>query len=176
MWCPIKIKAAAESLRHLLGGLWLSGLRLGESLSLTWHQSADGIRVNVDKDQDVCLMTDGGNQKNRQTLVYPHVDEFAEFLLAVPEDQRAGFIFNAMGTNGKVIPAADYFQIDVEVIYSRPKSRQWLFGCGEHRRPQCRIENVAVIPFRRIISCEIGSTRQPDLYVVASVICWNWPL
>ena len=132
--------------------------------------------MNVDEDQDVCLMTDGGNQKNRQTLVYPHVDEFAEFLLAVPEDQRAGFIFNAMVTNGKVISAADYFQIDVEVIYSRPKSRQWLHGCGEHRRPQCQIENVAVIPFRRIISCEVGSTRHPDFDVLASVIGRSWPL
>jgi integrase len=106
-WSPVAVKAAAESLRHLLRGLWLSGLRLGEALSLTWDQWADGIRVNVDEDQDVCLMIDGGNQKNRQALTYPVVDDFAEFLLAVPEDKREGFVFNAMAVSGKVSRRVD---------------------------------------------------------------------
>ena len=30
----------------------------------------------------------------------------------------------------EVIPAADHFQIDVEVIVSLPTARQWLHGCG----------------------------------------------
>jgi len=106
-WSPVMVKAAAESLRHLLRGLWLSGLRLGEALSLTWDQWADGIRVNVDEDQDVCLMIDGGNQKNRQALTYPVVDDFAEFLLAVPEDKREGFVFNAIAVSGKVSRRVD---------------------------------------------------------------------
>ena len=106
-WSPVAVKAAAESLRHLLRGLWLSGLRLGEALSLTWDQWADGIRVNVDEDQDVCLMIDGGNQKNRQALTYPVVDDFAEFLLAVPKDKREGFVFNAIAVSGKVSRRVD---------------------------------------------------------------------
>jgi integrase len=106
-WSPVRVKAAAESLRHLLRGLWLSGLRLGEALSLTWDQWADGIRVNVDEDQDVCLMIDGGNQKNRQALTYPVVDDFAEFLLAVPENEREGFVFNAMAVSGAVSRRVD---------------------------------------------------------------------
>ena len=97
----------AESLRHLMRGLWLSGLRLGEALSLTWDQWADGIRVSVDEDNDVCLMIDGGNQKNRQALTYPVVDDFAEFLLQTPENERQGFVFNAMGQNGKVSRRVD---------------------------------------------------------------------
>lgn len=98
---------AAESLRYLMRGLWLSGLRLGEALSLTWDQWADGIRVSVDEDSDVCLMIDGGNQKNRQALTYPVVDEFAEFLLQTPERERKGFVFNAMGQNGKLSRRVD---------------------------------------------------------------------
>ncbi|MCA9051948.1 MAG: site-specific integrase [Planctomycetaceae bacterium] len=98
---------AAESLTYLLRGLWLSGLRLGEALSLTWDQWADGIRVSVDEDNDVCLMIDGGNQKNRQALTYPVVDDFAEFLLQTPDKQREGFVFNAMGQNGKVSRRVD---------------------------------------------------------------------
>ncbi len=56
-------------------GLWLFGLRIGEALSLTWDQWADGIRVQVDEDNDVCLLIDSEDQKNRQTQVYPVVDE-----------------------------------------------------------------------------------------------------
>ena len=87
--------ADSESLRHLMRGLWLSGLRLGEALNLTWDQWADGIRVNVDPDGDVCLMIDGDNQKSGQALVYPLVDDFAEFLKETPQDQRQGFVFDA---------------------------------------------------------------------------------
>jgi len=83
-----------DSLNHLLRGLWLSGLRLGEALNLTWDQWADGIRVNVDSDGDVCLMIDGDNQKSGQALVYPLVDDFADFLKETPDDQRDGFVFN----------------------------------------------------------------------------------
>ncbi len=92
-----RIPAAIESLRHLLRGLWLSGLRLGEALSLTWDQWSDGIRVEIDSDNDVCLMIDGENQKNRQALTYPVVDDFANFLLSTPECDRHGFVFNPMG-------------------------------------------------------------------------------
>lgn len=103
----VKSPEAADSLKYLLRGLWLSGLRLGEALSLTWDQWADGIRVNVDEDNDVCLMIDGDNQKNRQALTYPVVDDFAEFLLQTPENEREGFVFNAMGQNGKVSRRVD---------------------------------------------------------------------
>jgi integrase len=103
----VKSPESTRSLEYLLNGLWLSGLRLGEALTLTWNQWADGIRVNVDEDNDVCLMIDGDNQKNRQALTYPVVDDFAEFLLQTPEDEREGFVFNAMGANGKVSRRVD---------------------------------------------------------------------
>lgn len=83
-----------DSLTYLLRGLWLSGLRLGEALRLTWDQWADGIRVNVDSDGDICLMIDGDNQKSGQALVYPLVDDFADFLKETPDDQREGFVFS----------------------------------------------------------------------------------
>ena len=103
----VKTPEAVESLQHLLRGLWLSGLRLGEALSLTWDQWADGIRVNVDEDNDICLMIDGDNQKNRQALTYPVVDDFADFLLKTRKDDRQGFVFNATGSNGKVSRRVD---------------------------------------------------------------------
>lgn len=103
----VTVVEAEASLRYLLRGLWLSGLRLGEALLLTWDQWADGIRVRIDGKRDVCLMIDGENQKNRKTQVYPVVDEFGEFLLETPEDERIGFVFNPMGINGRVSRRVD---------------------------------------------------------------------
>ena len=37
----------ADSFVFLLRGLWLSGLRLGEALNLTWDEWSDGIRVDT---------------------------------------------------------------------------------------------------------------------------------
>lgn len=101
------ITAAANSMRHLLNGLWLSGLRLGEALALTWDQWSDGIRIRIDDDGDVCLMIDGENQKNRKSQVYPVVDDFAEFLLSTPEEERKGFVFNVFRLNGTVSRRVD---------------------------------------------------------------------
>jgi len=42
----------------------------------------------------VCLLIDSEDQKNRQTQVYPVVDDFADFLLKTPKEQRVGFVFN----------------------------------------------------------------------------------
>jgi len=53
------VTQSADSMKLLLKGLWLSGLRLGEALNLTWVQWSEGIRVHVDEDGDVCLMIDG---------------------------------------------------------------------------------------------------------------------
>lgn len=98
----VKFKPAADSLRHLMWGLWHSGLRIGEALSLTWDQWADGIRVRVDDENDVSLLIDSEDQKNRQTQAYSVVDEFGEFLLQTPPEQRVGCVFNPYRSRGKV--------------------------------------------------------------------------
>ena len=91
-----------DSLKYLLRGLWLSGLRLGEALSLTWDQWADGIRVDIDEDSDVFLLIDGDNQKNGKAQQYPVVDDFAKFLLKTPESNRKGFVFDTTGPRGNI--------------------------------------------------------------------------
>lgn len=94
------------SLMYLMNGLWLSGLRIGEALLLTWDQWADGIRIQVE-DGDVYLLIDAGDQKNRETVLYPVVDDFAEFLLQTPPEQRTGFVFNPQRGRGKVSRRVD---------------------------------------------------------------------
>ena len=75
--------------------LWLSGLRLGEALGLTWDQWADGIRVDV-SGKFVKLLIPAEAEKGGRDRIYPVTPDFAEFLLAVPEDQRTGYVFNVV--------------------------------------------------------------------------------
>ncbi len=82
-----------DSIRYLLRGLWLSGLRLGEALSLTWDQWADGIRVDT-SGQFVMLLIPMESDKGGQDRVYPVTPDFAEMLLSVPKEQRTGKVFN----------------------------------------------------------------------------------
>jgi len=82
-----------DSIRFLLNGLWLSGLRLGEALSLTWDQWADSIRVDI-SGKFVKLLIPLEAEKGGQDRVYPVTPDFAEFLRSVPAAQRQGLVFN----------------------------------------------------------------------------------
>lgn len=53
-----------ESLRFLLRGVWLSGLRLGEARSLTRHLWADGIHVDLSP-EFVQLLIGAESEKER---------------------------------------------------------------------------------------------------------------
>ena len=83
---------AAESWRHYLRGLWWSGLRLEESLELYW-----------DRDDKLCVDLTGKYpmlhipaelEKGHQDRLHPIAPEFAEFLLATPEADRIGRVFD----------------------------------------------------------------------------------
>ncbi len=75
-----------EVWRHYLEGLWLSGLRLSESVSLCW-------------DRDDCLSVDLSGKypalrgQTSRDRVMPITPEFAVFLLATPEEGRHGRVF-----------------------------------------------------------------------------------
>ena len=90
-----RVVARRQSFKFLLQGLWLSGVRLGEALNLTWDQWADGIRVDADG-EFVKLLIPAESEKGSRDRVYPVTPDFAEFLLAVPEDQRTGYVFNVV--------------------------------------------------------------------------------
>lgn len=88
-----------ESFRFLLRGLWLSGLRLGEALTLTWDQWADGIRVDL-SGQYAKLLIAAEDEKGGKDRVYPMTPDFAEFLQAVPKESRKGFVFSPILSRG----------------------------------------------------------------------------
>jgi integrase len=76
---------------RLLRGLWLSGLRLGEALTVSWDQDAP---FSVDlTGRRPALRIFAEAQKARRDDVIPLTPDFAEFLQATPEAERVGRVF-----------------------------------------------------------------------------------
>lgn len=83
-----------ESWRYYLQGLWWSGLRLAESLELWWDRD-DRLCVDLSGDFPM-LWIPAECEKGHQDRLLPIAPEFAEFLLATPESERKGRIFNPL--------------------------------------------------------------------------------
>lgn len=90
--------AAVASWRHYLTGLWLSGLRLTESLEVYW--------VRPDR---LCIDLDGKRprlripvelEKGHRDRLLPITPDFAEYLLATAEADRRGPIFRPLMPSG----------------------------------------------------------------------------
>jgi integrase len=85
----------AEVWKSYLTGLWLSGLRLEESLVLSWDLDAP---ISVDlSGKRPRLRIDAEAEKGHRNRLLPVTPDFAEFLLATPEDQREGKVFRVDG-------------------------------------------------------------------------------
>jgi integrase len=82
----------AESWRHYLRGLWWSGLRLEESLMLTWDDDSM-LRVLLTGKYPM-LHIPAELEKGNKDRLLPIAPEFGEFLLATLETERTGFVFN----------------------------------------------------------------------------------
>ena len=82
----------APSWEHYLNGLWLSGLRLKESLELSWD---DEGKLCVDlSGEHPTLQIPAELEKGHRDRLWPIAPEFAEFLLETPEGGRTGYVFN----------------------------------------------------------------------------------
>ncbi len=76
---------------RFIEGLWLSGLRLSEALSLTWDQ--DGLFcVHLGEKRPVFLIRADG-QKSGKAETCPIAPDFGAWLLSVPEVERMGPVF-----------------------------------------------------------------------------------
>ncbi|MEO2036091.1 MAG: site-specific integrase [Planctomycetaceae bacterium] len=84
-------KKPTESWKALLRGLWLSGLRLGEALSLSWDDQSC-IMVDVSGKYPMFNIPSDGDKSKKQRLL-PIAPEFAEVLQAVPDEERTGTVF-----------------------------------------------------------------------------------
>lgn len=88
------LRQASESWKCFLRGLWVSGLRLGESLVLSWDGTAE-MRVDLSQRRPM-LWIPANEEKGNEDRRLPIAPEFAEFLLATPEDERNGFVFTPL--------------------------------------------------------------------------------
>ena len=87
-------EAAALSWLYYLRGLWLSGLRLEESLDLYWDRD-DRLSVDLSGKLPMLRIT-GEFEKGHKDRLLPMAPEFAEFLLQTPEHLRKGRVFDPM--------------------------------------------------------------------------------
>ena len=78
-----------------LTGLWLSGLRLEESLALSWEQDAPFYADLTGKRPAFRIYAEA--QKARRDEVLPMTPDFAEWLLRTPEAERQGRVFKLNG-------------------------------------------------------------------------------
>jgi integrase len=89
---PIEINpAVVESWRYYLKGLWLSGLRLEESLLLDWTRG-DRPRVDLTGRRPM-LRIPAECEKGHRDRLLPITPDFAEFLLQTPPAERRGPVF-----------------------------------------------------------------------------------
>ncbi len=88
----------ADEWRHLLHGLWWSGLRLGEAIELTWD--GDGLRVEL-IDGEPMLWIPAESQKSNKDELLVIAPEFAEVLLVVPDEERTGNVFSTPTVRGE---------------------------------------------------------------------------
>lgn len=75
---------------RLLEGLWLSGLRIGEALSLSWDSPP--LRVDLDGRRPKIVAWAEGHKSRKDDLV-PITPDFYAFLVATPERERIGKVF-----------------------------------------------------------------------------------
>jgi len=85
---------AARSWTMLLEGLWLSGLRLEESLELWWDRD-DRLQVVMDGRHPLLRIPKELEKGNKDRLL-PMAPEFAEYLEKIPEVERVGRVFKPM--------------------------------------------------------------------------------
>lgn len=95
---------AAKRVRFLQG-LWWSGLRLNEALRLHW---VDDRLITIDlRGPRPMFDIKSEADKGRKDRKFPIAPEFAEMLLAVPEEEREGFVLDYPNDFGK---RGDFFE------------------------------------------------------------------
>ncbi len=94
-------QAAVDSWTFFLRGLWESGLRLGEALTLSWDVG-DHLHVYGIDQRKPGLRYFAESEKGNRDRLLPITPGFARFLWSVPAEQRHGPVFCPVLTGGRV--------------------------------------------------------------------------
>ncbi len=84
----------APAWERLLRGLWLSGLRLGEAVTLSWDEAAPFYADITGKHPRFRIL--GRAQKSGRDEVLPMTPDAAQFLQGIPEAERMGPVFKVV--------------------------------------------------------------------------------
>ena len=95
-----RMVAAAPEMEFYLKGLWLSGLRLAESLLLRWDDAPGALVVDFTGRRPM-LRIPAESEKGGAHRLLAMAPEFAELLHTVPESQRRGFVFQPVSKGGE---------------------------------------------------------------------------
>jgi len=97
---------SSKALRRLMQGLWISGLRLGEALALTWDDPQRPMLGDVDARRPVLHMP-AAFDKGRVDRLLPLTPDFVALLRETPLPSRSGLVFPVTGPAGNPIRSAD---------------------------------------------------------------------
>ena len=89
---------------RFLRGLWLSGLRLEEAVTLSWTDPP--MRVDLDGGKYPRLVIHHYGQKSRRDELAPIAPDFATWLRRTPADARTGRVLPIWSTLGKDRPVS----------------------------------------------------------------------
>ncbi len=91
-----------DSWRFYINGLWASGLRLEESLTLSWDEAYGVIVVDFSGRRPL-LRIPAEAEKGKTHRLLPITPEFAELLATVPEGERRGRVFKLLTNHGQLV-------------------------------------------------------------------------
>ncbi len=100
-------RADPEAWKFYLRGLWTSGLRLSESLGLSWEPKPDAISVDMSGKYPMLRIPSEAEKGGKDRLL-PMTPDFAAMLQGVPERLRRGRVFRvdpSRHVTGKVVTA-----------------------------------------------------------------------
>jgi len=89
----------SRSWERYLRGLWLSGLRLEESLRLSWDADGDFVVDLSGKFPRFRIYAEA--EKGHKDRLLPMTPDFAEWLLETPKEERQGVVFHLGPHGGK---------------------------------------------------------------------------
>jgi len=141
---PVEISpAVVESWRHYLRGLWLSGLRLVESLNLYWDR-ADRLHIDVNGKRPR-LAIPAELEKGHRDRLLPLTPDFAEFIVDSGQAElridRRGPVFSPLRASGARTSAREagrllgiIGELARVVVHTNPKTGRVKFASAHDLR------------------------------------------
>lgn len=137
---PMEISPTTiASWRRYLRGLWLSGLRLKESLELYWDRS-DRLCIDLTGKRPG-MRIPAELEKGHRDRLLPLTPDFAEWLLETPEADRRGRVFAPLMPSGNVASDASagrmvaiIGQLARVVVHTYPKTGKVKFASAHDLR------------------------------------------